>query len=591
VEPQDPGGQPPYPGPQERPPYQGQEEQAYPVSQAQSPYPRQEGQPPHPGPQAQPQYRSAEPQAQYPDPYIPSAKDSQGAASGFLEKIKSLPLKKILLVAVPVLVLIIAAIIIIPLLFGPGSSTLKDSIVLLGDGDEIIVSGNNNVKFTIDGRFESAQRSLDSSKAAVMTDLRGSSGGALWFVTTSKATKIADDVLTYRLSDSGSAVAYLTDYDSRNSVAVLYLYDAAKGSSTKIADDAMYAGGVMTGVSISPDGKTVTYIGDYDSRNNEYTSYIKVGARTAEKIDDNVYCVAVSNGGTTMYYVKVSGRGVESLHVKSGRSENRLISEISSPTTLWLNKDYTQVVFNQDERANISKNGGERERLYNRTIRDFLLPRGTQTRGGAGGGRVVVSVVGIRSLTPLVGITSDGIVYIDNKYESNRISSSSDNPYRSVVSANGRKLLFITNNGHLASIDPTKPGADRSEVGRNVARFVASSDASTVYFVNEDNELYYVRGNGAPSKVADDVDGQLAMQWNSTRAFFIVDDTRSGGELYFSNNGGARAKVSGGDDVVGIMTTPASVFFRRDGQEIFRSSGNEKFTKFAEDVNVLWATG
>jgi len=509
-----------------------------------------------------------------------------------MDKIKSLPIKKILIVAVPVLVLVIAAIIVIPMLSGSGSSTIKDSIILLSDGVEIIVSGNNNAKFTIDGEFAYAQSSLDGSKAAVMTDLRGNEDGALWFVTTSKATKIADDVITYRISDSGGVVAYMTDYDSRNSRAVLYLYDAAKGSSTKIADDVMYDGGVMIGVCISPDGKTVTYIGDYDSHNNEYTSYIKTGNRAAEKIDDNVYCVAVSNGGTTMYYVKVSGRGVESLYVKSGRNENRLISEISS-TTLWLNKDYTQVVFNHDGRANISKNGGERERLYSKVIRDIVLPRGTQKRYISVGLHIELYVIGIRSLTPLVGITNDGIVYIDNKYESNRISSSSDNPYRSVISANGRKLLFLTNNGHLASIDPTKPGADRREVGRNVNRFVVSRDASTIYYANEDDELFYVRGNGDPSKVADDVNGQLVMQWNSTRAFFIVDDMGSGGELYFSNNGRAKTKVSGGDDVKGIITTPTSVFYRRDGmgRETFRSSGNEKFTKFAEDLDIRWGSG
>jgi len=505
-----------------------------------------------------------------------------------MDKIKSLPLKKIFIVAVPVLVLIIAAIIVIPLLSGSGSSIMKNSIVILGDWNETIISGNNNVKFTIDGYFDSAQSSLDGSKAAVLTDMSYYEGGALWFVTTSKATLIADGVVYYRLSDSGSTVAYLTDYDHWEDVAALYLYDAAKGSSTKIADDAWYNARSVKGLSISPDGKTVTYISDYDSRNQEYTSYIKTGNKAAEKIDDNTYCVAVSNGGTTMYYVKESSRGVESLYVKSGRNENRLISKISPDTTLWLNKDYTQVIFNQDGRTDISKNGGGKERLYKDAIRDILLPQGTQRIFFSAGQSLSVSVIGIRSLTPFVGVTSDGMIYFDNKYESNRISSSSDYQYGAIISSNGRKLLFLTNNGHLASIDPTKTGADRSEIGRNVVMFVASSDASTIYFVNEDDELYYVRGNGDPSKVADDVNGRLVMQWNSTRAFFTVDDTSSGGELYFSNNGRGRTKVSGGDDVFMFFSTPTSVFYVLDGQKIFRSNGDEKFTRFAEYVSIHW---
>jgi len=504
-----------------------------------------------------------------------------------LEKIKALPLKKILIIGVPVLVLIIAAIILIPVLTGPGSTVYKDSISFFTNMNEVVISGNNNAKFTIDGDLNNAQRSLDGSKAVVLTDMRGSDGGALWFVTTSKVTKIADDVLAFRISDTGNAVLYLTDYDSRSDVATLYHYDTSRQNSVRITEEAMYNGESLKGICISPDGKTVAYISKYDSRDDEYKGYIKVGNRAAEEIGKNQYALVVSNNGATVYYVREADDYSASLHVKSGRNDNRLITEIPSFTTMWVNKDYTQVIFNHDDRANMSKNGGERERIYSDSFRSILLPQGTQQKYTFGG-RISVVVVGVRSLTPLVAITNNGLVHLNNKNESNRISSSSDHPYSSIISADGRTLLFLTNSGHLASIDPSRAGADRNEVGRNVSDFVASSDVKTIYFVNEDEELFYVRGNAAPSKVSDDVNGQLAMQWNSTRAFFIVDSGSRGGELYYSNNGRARTRVPGGNDVMGLRTSVACVFYVDDSDDIYRSNGNEKFTRFAEDVDVSW---
>jgi len=565
---QAPPAQPEYQAPYTPPPPQA----AYPAQPDQAPYPAP---PPPPG---------------TPVPPPPPSFDEGNSSPGFMDKIKQLPLKKILIIAVPALVLIIAAIIVLPMILGGGSSVVKNSIVFMGDGDEIIVSGNNNPKFTISGEYESAQWSMDGKKAVLLADFNSSNGGTLWYVTTSKSVRISEDVMAYRLSDTGSGVVYLIDYDSKNDIATLMLYNTSNGNSTKITDEAMVSGrGDMTGICISPDGKTVTYISDYDSRDREFTGYMKVGNRAAEKIGKNMYAVAISDNAKHLYYVKTADTGGDSLHVKSGRNENRLISEMSWSVTIWLNKDYSQTAFNHDDRAFFSKAGADRERLYNQPVNRFLTPQGTPTTTNRAGS-VNTVVLGVKSLTPSVVITSDGLVHINNKLESNRISQSSDYPYYSVISANGKKLLFRTNNGHLASIDPTKVGADRNEVGRNVYQFVASNDCNTIYFVNEDDDLYYVRGNATPSKVAEDVDGQLAMQWNSTRAFFIVDYGRRGGELFFSNSGRSKTKVAGADEVMGVLASSTSVFFVNYDDEILRSNGNERFTRFAEDIDDFWAS-
>jgi hypothetical protein len=506
--------------------------------------------------------------------------DIKSTVSSVTKMAKTMPIKKLLLIIIPVVVLIVAAIIVIPMLIGPSVLMRTDNISIFTDRDEVIISGNNNSRFGIDGTFVSMQRSLDGSKAVILTDY-GSSGGTLWFVTTSRVTHVADDVLEYLLADSGNGVAYVTDYDSRNDVATLYLHDTSSGRATRVTEDAMYLGS-MWGVSISPNGRSLTFTSDYDRDSREYYGYIRVDGRAPERIGKNTYGVAISNGGRHLYYVRTSDDNVRSLHVRSGNNDNRLISELNH-VSIMLNRDYSQAIFQIDDRSFISQSGGERERIGGTNVWRIILPRGAQI----GGNSDHTIVYGIRSFANNVIHNNDGLAYMDRNFETSRISSTSDYASLALVSENGRTLLYLNNNGHLSAIDPTRPGAERREIGRDVESFVATNNARTVYFVNSDNELWCAKGNSAAEKVSDDVyAASLAMPFRGNRAFFIVDWSarRNSGELFFSNNGGRRAKVGGGDDVVRVWSTATNIFYRTIDNDVFRSNGNDRFSLFAEDL-------
>ena len=508
----------------------------------------------------------------------PPAPESAAPASGIADRIKSLPIKKILTIAIPVIVVIIAAIIFIPMLIGPGAAMVKDHIEVYDDGDRIIVSGNNNARFIIDGEYFSEQCSLDGSKVVVLADYDGEKGGTLWLVTTSNYFRIAEDVLYYVLADSGNGVAYQTDYDRRHGIATLYLYNVSSKSSAKISEDAKYSEGIC----ISPNGKTVSFISDLDDRDNDFYGYISIDGKASERIGQNMYAVAISDGARHMYYIKITD-GSRSLHVRSGQNDNRLITDLGPYYRLMLNRDYSQAVFNMDDKAYITINGGERERIGGKSISRFVLPRGTQQ----GGNHSRVTVYGIRNFANNVVINDDGLAYINKDFDANRINSSSDHAWYASISENGRTLLFINNNGHLSSIDPTQPNAERVEIGRNVEAFAASNNAKLIYFVNEDEELFCVKGNGAPFKISDDVySGYLGMSYTSNRVFFLVDfsNRRYAGELYYSNNGGVKTKVAGAGEVMGMLITPTNVFYMDTDNAIYRSNGNERFALFVDDL-------
>ena len=517
-----------------------------------------------------------------------NAADIGKKGSGAAREAKKLPVKKILIIAIPVIVLIIAAIIVIPMLSGSGGGRSKNYIEIFPSIDETVVSGNNNAKFTIDGAYESSQVSLDGSKAVVLVDFDDNYGGTLYFVTTSESVLIAEDVHTYLLADSGNGVAYFTDYDRRNDLATLYLYDTSSKRATLITEYAYYDGySYMQGVAVSPNGKSIGYISDYDEQNFEFTGYIKIDGKAAEKVGDEMFALAISDGGKYLYFCKVDIKtNAASLHVKSGRDEYRLISDLYSAASIMLNKDYSEILFNADTRTFISRRGSERTRLTGDIIQYLLLPRGSQAKG-VYSDLAYISIYGISSFSNFVAVTDDGLAYYDSQLEPNKISNSDNYAYSAEISSDGKTLYYITNSGRLSSINPTVPGAERVEVDKNVRSFVVSSDGKSVYYVNDDEELYYARGNGAPTRVTDEVSySSLAMPYSGNKLFFLIDYRSTvGGELYYTSNGAKRTRVSGADEVLSVWSTPTNVFYVTRDYELFRSNGNEKFVLFHDEVD------
>jgi len=521
-------------------------------------------------------------------PNIPGNKDSKRESAAVF--IVTPPVKKILLIAIPVVILIIAAIIVIPMIGGSSRGAQKGHIEFFANNGELIVSYNNNEKFTIRGNAASWQVSLDSSKAVVLTDFSSKSGGVLWFVTPSGAEQIAEDVYAYQLADSGNGVAYFMEYDDKIDEAALYLYDTSGKKATLITDNAYFDGhDTMPMVSISPNGKSVGYVMDYDERNFEFTGYIRIDGKNPEKVGDEMFAVAISDGGKYLYYRKVDVKTKEaSLHVRSGRNDFRLVPDASN-VQIMLNYDYSEIllsVYDGDRRTFISRKGGERERISGAAILSLVMPRGAQLRTYSTEYSNII-VYGKSSLSDFVAVTDEGLAYYNNRLEANKISASSDYAYSAEISSDGKTLYFINNSYRLSSINPTTPGAERKEIEKNVLAFVASGDGKSVYYVNEDDELYHVRGNATQTLIAEDVySGSLTMSYSGNRVFFLIDyRSNRGGELYYSNNGGKRAKVSGADDVMALWSTPANIFYISRSDELFRSNGNEKFALFHDEIN------
>ena len=524
---------------------------------------------------------------------------SLASTLNLLEIFSRFSLKQILIFGIPALAVIIALLLfVVPRLRNTGGGILKSHIEFIADRGELVISADNSAKFSISGELHSYQLSIDGSKAVALTDFSNRNGGILWFVAATGATRIADDVFAYQLADSGDGVVYFTDYHSDDYYALLYLYDTSSKKATHITDDAYYDGsGAMPGVSISPNGKSIGYVTDYDIRNYEFTGYIRIDGKNPEKLGDETYAVAISNGGRHIYYCRMDMRNNQaSFHIRTARDDNRLAPNTNSISII-LNADYSEIIYtvrdytvreDSDERQEelrtyISRNGSERERIRDFVIRSLLTPQGTPTRAYK---NVFsdITVVGLSSFSSFVAVTDSGLAYVSvsNNLFSNAIPGSTGNVSRAQISSDGKTLYYINNSNRLSSIDPTVAGAERNEIARNVYSFTLSGDGRSIYYVNDDAELYHVRSNGSQTKVADDVQyDRIVASSSGNRVFFLVEYSYDrGGELCYSNNGSRRAKVAGADDVLRLWSTPTNIFYLTRDQELYRSNGDERFTRF-----------
>jgi hypothetical protein len=110
----------------------------------------------------------------------------------------------------------------------------------------------------------------------------------------------------------------------------LYLYDVSAQSPVKLASNVLAADNYIC---ISPDGKSVGYIGDYeffmDSYVNvpsdEFIGYVYVDGEIME-LGEQCYPVALSNNADFLYYFEVNDAGTD-LYVKYGGTKEKTVSD------------------------------------------------------------------------------------------------------------------------------------------------------------------------------------------------------------------------------------------------------------------------
>ena len=510
---------------------------------------------------------------------------------------KPFSIKTLLLILIPAIVLVVAVVIAITVLVGNlGSGSIgsrndilmTDHISIFREDGRTVVSVSNEETFTVNGEFHTMRSSMDGSSAIFLTDFEWEYGGTLWLATAEGAIQIAEDVTLSFIAPSGSGILYFTDWDERNEVAALYLYDVDSGRSRRLTNEAFHHSWENVAV-ISPDGKSAGFI--VEESDNIFMGYLVINGET-ERLGENAIPVAIADNGRYVYFVRMRERDATwALYVRSENDEVRLARDIDMNSGLIFNQDLSQAIINVDGRALLSRNGEEAERLGNKTISWVVQPfigRHMYWLDIQQGPSIQVSVDGIDSFANRIAFIEEegdgNVIHINTDYEPVRIPGTRGaRIQQAMIADNGSTLIFLDQDSRrLSRVALGNEEAEAERLARNVDSFRVSLDGRALYFFNELNELWFIDTTGDSHRVAEDVAWSVAMLADSHKIFFIEEyDYRFGGFLSYSVNGESIQRVSGADDVINVWITRTSVFYQTVDGDTYRSNGDGNFERVA----------
>jgi hypothetical protein len=481
-------------------------------------------------------------------------------------KFSSKTIKIASVIAVVLLILLIRS------LFNGSDGLVTDSVVLI---EENTIALNDN-KHSFDDNIISYQSSIDNKAVVVLTDYEDS-GGTLWYLKANEKTKIADDVNSFQISIDGTGVVYLNDLSHEDNEGSLYVFNGSK--SEKVADNVY-----QKFFAISPDGNSTLYVRDFDMDEQEFSTYMRIGNKAAEKLGDNFIPLAISNKGKYVYYAKTDpSEDSADLELRKGKNTIRLRSNVEEEPRFIFNKDLTQVIFSEDGRSYISVKGAEPTRIANYEIDSVLTSNFIPVKHSSE--LLSISFYDIDNLYEMSFINNEGeLVYHDKKHESSLIERNADSP---VITEDNQSIFYINSRDRITRKNVRNLDGEANSIAEDVSQFVVSPDSKKLYYIDYNDDLYYIKGSSDAKRISSDAT-DLYMSGDGEYIYFLTDFRRGTGSLYYSKNGKERKKIS--DDVTEVSTTASGIFYSKESEsdknliDLYYSQNNTKFEVLGKDI-------
>lgn len=487
--------------------------------------------------------------------------------------------KKYLPIAAAALVFIVLLLVLVPRMAkSPVVSTYgTNQLSYYSADDEMIFYTNRKVVAEIEDTRGTPVLSMDGSKAAVLADYSKDDGGSLYLIDSRGEKLIDDGVYYFVMAPSGNAVAYLKDYDSSERTATVMLYNGRK--TIKIKSD-ISTGYLDEGsLVISPGGNAVAYL-EFDDDNTEFTSYISLNGKEPKKLGKYQVVVALSDNAKYVYYIEMDEkRYTGEFYVKTGSNKVKLASDADDLGSLLFNEDCSQLLFHFEKKTYLTIKGREKIKILNNRVYPLLPSNAVQT--SYVGEHVIY---GIDSFSNKLLVASEDIYYLNGKHETNKITSKN---YKALITDDMKKLVYLDYSESLhivTKLNSKNPKDVELDATDDVVNFTISEDGKTIYYVNEDEELYSITASNKPYKVADDV-SKYNLVALGNKIYFLTDyyDT---GALYYTT-GKRKTAVKNADEVSYAYRLGNGLVYQEgdyDERVIYGSSNGKSFKKlFAAD--------
>jgi len=465
----------------------------------------------------------------------------------------------------------------------------NDLVFFYGE-DKTVICYNNGDKVEIQAELSDYQVSLDGAKAAFLTRPQGEKGsagqgGKLYYISgNNQPVEVSDDVFAYTLADSGNGMIYWTDFDSIDSVAVLNLFDGK--TSTVIRNNAHLSLYIDYAV-ISPNGKNVFYLTDVktDFLGDDpfkSTAYISTDGSAGEEYTlKDIEPVAIADDTKYLYYIRHSEEEstfVVQAGLNSSNETNLIkLGSHSQGITICFNKDYSQIVFLDEDDTFISIKAAERVAFSKGSpIGGFVTPEKAQE----GGKRAMV--YGFDDFRGKVFGTQEGLFLLNKDLDKQRITKSTQNVK---MSSNGKRIYYIEDD-NLKTTSAVKADGNNPTLAMGVSNYTMGKGGN-YYYVDYNKELF--RKNKKDSaesegrKIAELVSANH-IKVSGTGAMFFLDENK---DLYYSG-GNVVEKIN--SDVTRFDVGNNNVFYYIEKDfgvvDVYRSNGNSGFDLFNENTRV-----
>ncbi len=361
-------------------------------------------------------------------------------------------------------------------------------------------------------------------------------GDSLYYLSNGKCSEISDDYEGIAILSGNGKTAVYSEDDT--------LYAFTGGKSKSITD----AEGDITGVAISPDGKTVVF-SDYDD--GDYNVYAWNGSKVID-LDAKMLVYSVSNGGK-MIYGSASGKFAYIKNLKADSMEKlRSFDGVTDIST-----DHNKILFNSGSSVYYFDSSAKEEIKVSGSSFYTIAPGNYSTT--------------LDSFNKFYGYSGNGIYKFSRKgseFDKDKIISGVDDY---ILSADG-KTFFIFDDDELLRISASNPDKEKT-IAEDVYSFKADHACKYIYFLDEDGDLRYVSSKN--NKVGDDVTKYLVN--DSGVCVFVNDD----GDLYCSSKGGEKKKLL--SDVTSLSKVN-DIFYAVSDDELYVSTNGKKFTSTGVDM-------
>ncbi len=354
-----------------------------------------------------------------------------------------------------------------------------------------------------------------------------------------------DDAEGVLISQKGDTMAYFTDcematynntdygYTDTIKVGTLNLYDIKKKSSTEIAEEV-----VVNSAVLSPDGKTVAFVAEYDAT-DDFRGFYSVNGKEPEELGKEKRIFAIADKAKYIYY-----SDVDRIYVMKNNKEEKLASDVRNVEVL-MNADNTEMLFFNEDKTYVTVKGGEKKKVAGEELSKVILSDDAavfeqELRKEKGGISVMYTGVDTFKEKLFFCRMTDEIYYMLSKYETEKLASSA---YQYAVSDDGESLVY-NNFADIILVTKFSKGGEKETLANGaMARYMyADGDLEHIYIKNYDDELYYIK-KGKGKKIADDV-SEAMVSPDGEYCYYIVDDE----DLCYSKKGGKEKELMSVDD-------------------------------------------